>query len=453
MGCEKIEEGEGGNVNDYDENMKRLYARRSLGIRPGLEAEETLLEALGNPQRSFGVIHVAGTNGKGSVCAMLAGVLQAMGLRTGLYTSPHLIRFGERIRVDGRELSESDTVELLKRLDEPVACVEQMLERGITFFELVTAMAFEHFRSQKINIAVIETGMGGRLDATNVVKPLVSVITGVSMEHAKYLGNSIEKIAGEKAGIIKPGAPVVYTRMKPEAEAVIHKKAEEASVSGVCVEDVSSTTVVSREGLGQKVRVETGNRSPGVIKLPMAGDFQAGNLACAVVAVDQLERVLDVAIPDAILKKGIEQTRWKGRFEILSESPRVVLDGAHNPSAAAALCRAIASRYGKAPVFMVLGMCDDKDAGGFLREWKGSIARIWCVDLPNERFLDKSALAGIAREKGYDALTCALDKAVADAVASAKAQAGVVCICGSLFLSGWVIANRDRLSLLSRGDV
>ncbi|MFW6151602.1 MAG: bifunctional folylpolyglutamate synthase/dihydrofolate synthase [Verrucomicrobiota bacterium] len=440
-------------MNDYDEIMKRLYARRSHGIRPGLDAEKALLEVFDNPERSFGVIHVAGTNGKGSVCALLAGILQAMGFRTGLYTSPHLIRFGERIRVDDRELSEDDIVDLTRYMEDRVAVVEEELGRGITFFEMATAMAFEHFRNRQVNIAVIETGMGGRLDATNVVEPLISAITPVSIEHALYLGNSIEKIAGEKAGIIKPGAPVVYRRMDAAAETVIRKKAEEAGVNCVCVEDVSSTDIVSREGFGQKVRIETGNRSPGVMNLPLAGEFQAGNLACAVVVVDQLERVLDITIPDKVLKVGVEQSRWQGRFEILAESPPVALDGAHNPSASAALRKAIVARYGKAPVFMVLGMCDDKDAGGFLRQWKGSIARIWCVDVPNERSMDNSALAAIAREKGYDALTSGLDKAFADAVAGANAQAGVVCICGSLFLSGWVIENRDRLFPLSRGEV
>ncbi len=439
-------------MNDYDEIMKRLYARRSHGIRPGLEAEMALLEALGNPQREFRVIHVAGTNGKGSVCAILASILQAAGFRTGLYTSPHLVRFGERIRVDGRELSEGDTMELAARLEECAEGVEKTLRRSITFFEFVTAMAFEHFRKQRVNIGVIETGMGGRLDATNVVQPLVSVITGVSLEHSRYLGDSVEKIAGEKAGIIKTGAPVVYSRMQAEAEAVIRRKAEQEGVSVVCVDEISSTSVVERKGSGQKVRVETANRSPGVINLPLAGDFQAGNLACAIVAIDQLEQIFDVAIPDRILKKGIEQTRWAGRFEVLCKRPPIVLDSAHNPSAAGALCNAVRRRFGKAPLFMALGMCEDKDARGFLREWMSRIARIWCVDVPNERSMDKRLLAGIAREKGCDVVTCTREKAVSEAVQNAEEQGGVACICGSVFLSGWVLENRKKL-LRRAGDI
>ncbi|MFC1498702.1 bifunctional folylpolyglutamate synthase/dihydrofolate synthase, partial [Verrucomicrobiota bacterium] len=207
--------------------LKKLYKRRSFGIKPGLDAERAMLSKLGNPQEEFLVVHVAGTNGKGSVCALLSSILRTAGYTVGLYTSPHLVRFNERIRVDDQEIGDDELAGVLDKIECVAADVARDMGQEPTFFECATAMAFKYFKEQDVRIAVVETGMGGRLDATNVLTPLISVITRISLEHTMYLGNDVEAVALEKCGIIKKGRPVVCGIMDALAHNMVKRSALE----------------------------------------------------------------------------------------------------------------------------------------------------------------------------------------------------------------------------------
>jgi dihydrofolate synthase/folylpolyglutamate synthase len=303
------------------EVLERLLRRRRFGIKPGLDPEEELLEALGRPERSFAAVHVAGTNGKGSVCAMLAAVLQAAGYRTGLYTSPHLVRLNERFRVDGADIGDDELDALAQRVDETARELEHRTGRPLTFFECSTAMAFEHFRRRGVQLAVIEVGMGGRLDATNVLTGALSVITRIDMDHTAYLGHDLGAIAREKAGIIKPARPVVAGAMPEEALEVVERVAREAGSPLVLAGEAARVEFVAPDGGGQRVRLSTVSGDYGVLRLPLRGRHQLENLATAAAAVETLRDRVGLVVRDEALVAGLAATRWVGRFYEARQDP------------------------------------------------------------------------------------------------------------------------------------
>jgi len=330
-------------MNEYEDTLTYLFGLYRFGSRPGLGPIKRILEKLGNPEKGLKVVHVAGTNGKGSVCAMISSVLREGGYRVGMYTSPHLVDFRERIRVNGRMISRKDVIRLFKLVK----------SKGIelTYFEFVTALAFEYFREQKVDILVLEVGMGGRLDATNVVNPIVSVITNISKEHTQVLGDTIGKIAFEKAGIIKRNSLVV-TNTGGEALEVI---------KGVCEERKSKLVKA-----GKKARkISSGLEKQSIVyrnlemDFPLLGDFQIENLNTALETLEQLER-FGLGVTLEKIKKGLEKTEWPGRIEIAGRKPLFILDCAHNPAGIKALKGFIKSLdYGK--LILLTGMLEDKD--------------------------------------------------------------------------------------------
>jgi dihydrofolate synthase/folylpolyglutamate synthase len=425
-----------------DDALRRLFLRATHGIRPGTARVAALLEAMGRPERTWACIHVAGTNGKGSVCAMIEAILRAAGIRTGLYTSPHLVRFHERIRVDGAAVGDADLAACL----DTVETAAQALDRGgageATFFEIGTAAAFEHFRRTGVQVAVVETGLGGRWDATNVVLPLVAVVTEIDLDHCECLGRTVAEVAAEKAGIVKPGRPVVCGASHPEAMRVI---ADAAAAAGAPLIRAADEVTVRRrpEGLdGQRLSIATGQRQLRVVRLPLLGAHQAVNAAVAVAAVEAFAGA--VADPgDEAFAHGLETVVWPGRLQVLRRDPVVVLDGAHNPHGARALARALDELRGRHPVGLVAGVLADKDREGFFRALAGSVARCWTVPVHCERASDPAELAGLARAAGIvaapaDALRTALDAALE----WARASDGWVCVAGSLYLAGEVLDPR-----------
>lgn len=425
--------------------LDRLDQRGVFGIRPGLEMEQGILDAMGNPARVYPCIHVAGTNGKGSVCAMLESILRVAGFRTGLYVSPHLTRFSERIRVDGVEASDEELEALALGVEQVEKGVASRLGKSATYFEFSTAMMFEHFRRRKVDIAVLETGMGGRLDATNVVVPAVSVITAVGMDHMAYLGADLASIAGEKAGIIKNGRPVVSSRQKPEALEVIRRTAAERRASLVLADEFVSVRRISEDWDGQKVNVETEDWAVGAIGLPLLGDHQLENLATVAATVGVL-RDNGLQIDEKAFKKGIGQTIWPGRMQVLQSDPPVLLDGGHNPQAGAAVAVFLKHRLKGRPLGMVFGMCRDKDLPGYLGFFRGMVRRFWAVPIRTERSLRAAEVAAAAR--GLCREVVEMDSAAAgvrEAIAWAKTSGGVVCIAGSLYLVGEVLAGRKAV--------
>ncbi len=422
------------------QQVEQLFERRRLGIKPGLESERRLLEGLGNPESSFAAVHVAGTNGKGSVAAMLASVLSAAGYRTGLFTSPHLVHLNERFRVNGEMIDDAGLGGVMDRVEAVASGIDLTQEGRVTFFECCAAMAFEHFRNCGVQLAVLETGMGGRLDATNVVTPAVSVITRIALDHSEYLGHDLATIAGEKGGIIKPGRPVVIGAMPAEAREVLVRVAAE---KGAPLRDAAQTVSIERQSTGldgMRLNVATSASAWPVLTLPLLGDHQLENVATAVAACEVLRDEVRVPVPDDALVQGLETTRWDGRFQVLQRDPPVVVDGAHNPDAARVLVRSMATIFKKKPVGLIVGMCADKPVGATLRELGALAPQTWVVPLASPRGMPADDLGRLARASGLTVSGAVdLSDAWEAALAWARKHDGVVCVAGSLFLVGEVL--------------
>ncbi len=361
----------------YSETINYLYSLQKFGLKMGLSNTESLLKILGNPEKDFLSIHVAGTNGKGSTSRIIAGLLEGLSLRTGLFTSPHLVRFTERIRVNSKEISENDVVRLTEyikgRIPEDIKP---------TFFEFVTALAFKYFSEKKIDIGVIEVGMGGRLDATNVIRPQVSVITSISMDHREFLGNTIESIAKEKAGIIKKGVPVVSTlQEQPAIEVIAMKASEEGSPLYIYGRDFAGRL----KDLSVKGIVFDYEDAEVILKdlfLPLTGAHQLENACLAIKSVlllikkGAIVRKCDSATANSsaylgpLFKKSLSNLCWPGRLELfLKDNIHYLFDGAHNPQAVLSLQRAIQEIYLRSykRVILVLGIMADKDIEEMLK--------------------------------------------------------------------------------------
>ena len=413
----------------YPESVRFLYGlgNESRTAKLGLDTVSSLLARLGNPHRGARFLHVAGTNGKGSVCAMLESALRAAGVRTGLFTSPHLIEPTERIRIDGRPVSADLFAEAFDRVH---TVAETMLAAGAlaahpTYFETVTLMAFLLFRDLGVAIGVLEVGLGGRLDATNVVEPKISVITPIDYDHEAFLGKSLEAIAAEKAGIIKAGVPVVLGPQHPNVAALLEARAAELAApvfkfSDWQAQDLQLDAYGSRFTAAGPRRLHIG--------CPLAGEHQVANALTAIAALDLLD------VPSAAIEEGIRATRWPGRLERVSERPEVVLDGAPNPASASALARHIQRFYSGRRVWMVYGAMRDKAVGevaGILFPSAGTIILTAPV---HPRAVRPEALAALV---DHPDLRTAPTLPDALAVVRREAAPGdAVFITGSLFLVG-----------------
>lgn len=419
--------------------LDELAARRRFGMRQGLEVIRDLLTRLDHPERELAAIHVAGTNGKGSVVALIDAVLQAAGLRTGRYTSPHLLHFNERISINGHPVADASLATAAEVVERAARSVEAAGGEPPTFFECATAVAFELFRREGLRMVVVETGLGGRLDATNVLDPLVSVITRIGLEHTQWLGDTLEKIAFEKAGIIKPGRPVVCGAMPDEARMVMVRVAAAGGSSLINAAEAASIMRVGSGLDGLTVRVATPSRDLGKIKTPLSGAFQLENIATAMAALEAVEQRLGMNLPDDAFREGLRQVCWPGRFQLAVKSPPVIVDGAHNPDGAAALRLALKQTGFRGPVALVAGFCDDKDAVSFLRTLAPVVKRAWAVPVPSGRGLpmavvrDRMTAAGMVAEAGE------MSAALAAAQTWARSEQGLVLVCGSLFLVGQVL--------------
>ncbi|MGD9872775.1 MAG: folylpolyglutamate synthase/dihydrofolate synthase family protein [Kiritimatiellia bacterium] len=430
--------------------LEKLFRRTAFGIKPGLEVTEAILAELGNPHRKIPCVHVAGTNGKGSVAAMVESVLRAAGIRTAFYTSPHLVRFNERFRIAGQPIADEELAALLENSDAAADAVSQKHGlRPATFFEIATALAFEYFARQNAEISVIETGMGGTWDSTNVITPLVSVITRIGMDHMEYLGSTLEKIAGEKSGIIKPGVPVVFGKMPEEASAVILRRAKELGAPAVDAAQYASVRRMNQDLDGQRISIETQQGSCPPVLLPLLGDHQLENTAIAVAALETLADRLGTDIPPEVIKKGLEKTFWPARCQILSREPPVILDGAHNTDGGEALARTLKSLKGKRPLRLVVSFLADKDADGFLKHFSRMAEHAWAVQLHGERARPVADIVSVLRRHQIPCETAALPEALASAKKWAAENGGMVCITGSLYLAGEVLElEQGRLNFI-----
>ena len=413
----------------YAEAVARIQALRGgehAGMRPGLERIEGLLDALGRPEQRYRLVQVGGTNGKGSVSAMLAAILKAAGLRVGLYTSPHLVSFRERIRVDGDPIPEDGVVDGVEALGTLVARVDA------TMFEATTALALDHFAREAVDIAVLEVGLGGRLDATTVGRPEVSVISRIDLDHQAVLGSTLEAIAGEKAAIIRSGVAVSAAQAR-EAERVIATRARAVGVP-LLLEGRDLSVAVERRGLdGQRLTCAGPGFTLAGLELGMAASYQPSNALLAVAAAREL------GAADAAIRDGLARARWPGRFEIFRRaSGFLVLDGAHNPAGARALAASLRDVFGAAPVTFVLGILADKDAAGIVAALAPLTERIVLVAPTSPRAAAPDALRALVPAT-VDAVEIAGSPAEALERAGRDAKTPVICVAGSLFLIGDVL--------------
>lgn len=436
-----------------DYSVKRSYRYSPETFDLGRVRE--LLARLGDPQDAYASIHIAGTKGKGSVSAMIESCLRAAGLKTGLYTSPHLQRFTERIQVDGREIRPEDVVAMVERLRPQVEKVA-----GLTTYELITALGFLYFEAQDVDCAVIEVGLGGRLDATNVVMPLVSVITSISYDHMHLLGDSLSDIAREKAGIIKPGVPVVASPQQYEVERVLQGVAEERNAELGWVGKDWLFAPGRRDLGGQVFYVWSAEEQPMMeayiesagddewapprFTIPLLGYHQIVNAATAYGAL-QVARRQGVPVTMRAIEQGLRNVHWPGRFQVLAQRPVVVVDSAHNRDSALKLRLALDDYFPSQPVTLIFGASADKDISGMLAELMPRVARIIVTQAAHPRSAEPEMLERLALRYGMrveavvpvaQALRHALQRALPDEVILAT---------GSLFVVGEVLTSWEQV--------
>ncbi len=442
-----------------------------------LAAMRVLLAARGNPERRFPSVLIAGTNGKGSTAATLASILRASGYKTGLYTSPHLLRINERIRVDGTEIGDDDFAELHGKID---GAAERLVEQGQlpwhpSFFEMMTAIAFEHFAQEAIEMAVLEVGMGGRLDATNVVEPEVSVITDIALDHEKFLGNTVGEIAGEKVGIIRPGGVVVTLPQQPEANDVIGNTVLELGARVMSavpyvppVSPASSQYVVAStecrganvgedEPLDTEIAVATANSAEKhgrgyihrypmqvmgkqiLVETALVGRHQLRNVALAIATAKELSDRGSSGITAASIERGIRETRWPGRFQVIparAGAPEIVMDVAHNPAGAWALRSALSAQYEDRPLIFVFGAMRDKAISEMAEILFPLAEQVIAVQAENPRSASPEEIREAAKRSSTEIETAENVASALDRARALSKLGTVVVITGSIYVVG-----------------
>jgi dihydrofolate synthase/folylpolyglutamate synthase len=412
--------------NSYQSCLKNMYSLRRFGIKMGLSTIRKILTGLGNPQKSFACIHVAGTNGKGSVASSLASILTRAGYKTGLYTSPHLVDFNERIQVNHRPITNANVMAAYRAIRKVHSG-----DREPTFFEFATVMAFFEFARQKVDWAIIETDMGGRLDATNIMRPRISIITNISLEHRDYLGNTLAQISGEKAGIIKNRIPIITGIRQKKALAVVEKTARDKSAP---LYRLGKDFKVRRHASGDfsYYGLEATWRH---LKTGLLGRHQVDNAALVLAACEILnDRTPQLSLED--IQIGLIQNRWPGRLEMVSDKPRILLDGAHNFIAARNLARFLSTNLAGQNITMIIGILDDKPYKAMLNCLLPTANRVILTRAKINRAMEPEKLETIAKDI-LPAVSIIPDvkQALASAIKTAKPD-DVICVAGSLYVVG-----------------
>ncbi len=432
----------------YARALEWIHGIGRFGMKPGLGRITALLERLGNPHRSLRFLHIGGTNGKGSTAAMIAGILEAAGYRIGLYTSPYLVSFTNRMAVNGAEIDPAELTRLVEQVRPLVEEIAGDPEQGqLTEFEVVTALAFLYFCRQAPDLVVLEVGLGGRLDATNVVRPEVCIITNISLDHTAVLGNTVEAVAREKAGIIKPGAPVVTAATDRAALEVITRACLDRHVP--CYRAVAPGTVLTprdkRVGIaafdgrktvpaGQCFNYRGLGRSFENIFIPLLGKYQCLNATTALIGLELLGK-LGFPVTEEAVRRGLAGVCWPGRLEVLGRNPLLVLDGAHNPAAMQELVGAVADHFSGHDLILVLGFLADKEWGTMLRDLLPLARQVFVTEPDNPRACPAEQLANAIREHFSGSVF--VYRNTGDAVQKALSAASpdsLVLITGSLYL-------------------
>jgi dihydrofolate synthase/folylpolyglutamate synthase len=416
----------------YAEAVEYLYSLQKYGIKFGLSKTSNLLKAFGNPHRGRRYVHIAGTNGKGSVAAMVESILRMSGLKVGFYSSPHLVRFTERFRINGEEIrpeTAAGLVEELKAVMDPT--------QPPTFFEVTTAMGLITFAREEVDIAVIEVGMGGRLDATNVIRPDVSVITSISFDHQAFLGNTLPEIAGEKAGIIKKGVDLVTAATQPQVLALFRKACEDKGAPfwrvGQDIRYRASGDTLHYYGLHRKLKD---------LELGLAGTYQHRNAAVALSVIELLEGK-GFKVSEEQIRQGLKSVHWPGRLQVVSKDPLLILDGAHNPGAIRALSETLRRGFRYKRLILVLGVMADKDVRSIL---KGIVPMADYVFFTRPEYYRAAAPEALMQEALPLGKPGEIQPTLAKALGKAKQRAGredLILVTGSLFTVGETMAILD----------
>lgn len=420
---------------NYNQSIEYLYSLQKTGIKLGLENTYRLLEFLGNPQNQFKSIHIAGTNGKGSTSSFIASILSEMNFRVGFYTSPHLVRFNERVKVDGNEIEDDFLVKMVNLLQPEIETIKP------TFFEVTTAIAFKYFAEKGIDFGVIETGLGGRLDSTNVLLPEVSVITKIDLDHREFLGNTIEQIAREKAGIIKEGIPVVVSKNDEKVKKVFREVAEAKKSPIIFVDENYFHSNLKQTLENLKVRIFSkisGNEYE--ILSPMIGEFQIENLKTAIGAIEILfpQKKLTEQIP-----RGIQNLKFRlrGRFEVLNTQPKIILDTSHNSDAIKNFILSL-NELVKTPKVAVFGIMKDKEIDNVISLIENSFEKIFLCQAKTERALDVKKLSTKFNKSKIEVFN-SVELALEEAIAQSKNDFTIT-VFGSNFIIGEAIEFLER---------
>ncbi len=410
---------------NYNETLEYIHSVSNFFCKPGLDRIGQLCERLRNPQNDLKYVHVAGTNGKGSFCSMLSNVLYKAGYKVGLYTSPYILEFNERICINGMSISNDD----LCRITEKVKLAADLMEDKPTEFELITAVAFEYFKEQNCDVVVLECGLGGRYDATNIISnSVLSVITGISIDHTSFLGNTVEQIAGEKAGIIKDNGKCLWCGDSEVAKNVILKETEKKSAEFFTV-DKHSLVINNMDLNGTDFDYDRYQN----IKIKLLGSFQPFN-ACNVISAVRILNDSGFKISEYALREGLFDTVWHARFEIINNSPLIIADGGHNPEGVEVAVDSI-KQYFDQKVIVVTGVMKDKDYN-YIAEKIGSIGkRVYCITADNPRALSAESYATVFTNNGVEAIACSdVKSALINAIKYSSENSLPIVALGSLYM-------------------
>ena len=414
----------------YEETLAKIDTYQRFSRRPGLERMAALLSVLGNPQEKLKFVHVAGTNGKGTVCTLISSVLTAAGYKTGLYLSPHVCDFCERIQLCGKLIPRLEFENAAERV---FFAADKLGQNGIkvNFFEVVTAIAMMWFAEKQCDVVVLEVGLGGRFDATNVIKtPLVSVIVSISLDHTEVLGNTVAEIAGEKCGIIKRGCPVVCSPEEPpEALEVIRAEA------GKCESHLTEASLHNIKILNSNLAGTELLYGKNKLNLPFIGAHQIRNAATAL-AVLNILKGMGWNISSAALRNGFTAARLPARLEVLSREPPVLIDGAHNPGGTAALASALRYYLHGRKIFAIMGMMADKDTKSAVENLSAIFTKVFAAAPPSPRAMDAEAFASLWRQAGTPAQAAENGRKALQMAFSELGENDAIVICGSLYLAG-----------------
>lgn len=414
-------------MDDYQIALQSLYGLRRFGIKLGLSQITAFLRRLGNPHHRFKSIHIAGTNGKGSTAAIIESILRRSGYKIGLFTSPHLVDFRERIRVNGKMIPQERVSEFVKEERNYIS------KMGITFFEASTAIAFQHFAQEGVDLAVVETGMGGRLDATNVLSPEVSVITNLSLEHTQYLGSTLLQIAGEKAAIVKRGVPTVCGVTEMEPLKVIEERCRQLSSPLLLLGREARFQAEEVSSQGTKFSLQTASNHYQDLLLNLLGRHQIVNGSLAIITLEELAKK-GWRVGESGIRKGMKGVDWLGRFQICDQRPPLILDVAHNPQGTEALVRALREIFPQRKKTILFGVMKDKDYPQMIRKLEEEASLFVFTRPTTDRAVSPHILAQNVKRRGYQ-IKEDIPQALRFALQSLPPD-GLLCVTGSHYTVG-----------------